>query len=160
MNEAGAVISATVVGELYGVGEYEEGMREARELVINKQYDGKFYIAEVFIPGYESIFDGTINKKSEELAATSPDYAYAYLDIGLAYRENHDWDRAIENFSKAIEIDPDNVYAYYNRGGNYYEKGDYDNAIADLTRALKLAPSNKIMKELLQRAQAKELPTS
>jgi tetratricopeptide (TPR) repeat protein len=153
MNEVGAVISATVANDLYGVGKHEEGMREARELVINKQYNGKFYIAEVFIPGYESIFDGTINKDPEKAAATNSDYAYAYLDIGFAYRENHDYDGAIENFSRALEIDADNIYAYYNRGGSYYMKGDFDKAVADLTQANRIAPSDTRVKELLQRAQ-------
>jgi tetratricopeptide (TPR) repeat protein len=157
MNEVGAVISATVVRNLYGVGKHEEGMREARELVINKQYNGKFYIAVAYIPGYESIFDGTINKNHEEKIEANPDYACAYFDIGLAYQENHDLDRAIENFSRAIKIAPNNVYAYINRGGNYFEKGDFVKAFDDLTQAQKLAPSSKIIKELLFRVQGKKI---
>jgi tetratricopeptide (TPR) repeat protein len=47
-------------------------------------------------------------------------------------------DKAIANYSKAIEIYPEHANAYYNRGFSWYDKGEYDNAIADLRRALEL----------------------
>ncbi|GHV03401.1 hypothetical protein FACS189485_06490 [Spirochaetia bacterium] len=152
MRNLGAVISATVVQDLYGTGA-EEGMREFRELIINRKEGEKFYIATTYIPGYESIFDGTINKKSQATAPVNGDDVYAYCDIGLAYYENHDYDMAIKNFSEAIEIAPQFCPAYYNRGGNYYLKGDYDKAIADLTHVLRIDPTITVAKELLQRVQ-------
>ena len=36
------------------------------------------------------------------------------------------YDNAITDFDKAIELKPD--YAYHNRGTAYYKKGEYDNA--------------------------------
>jgi tetratricopeptide (TPR) repeat protein len=152
MNDLGAVISATVVNNLYGTGDESE-MREFRELIINRKVGQKFHIAATYIPGYESIFDGTINKKSRETAPVHGDYAYAYCDIGLAYRENHDYGMAIKNFSQAIEIDPNYAIAYYHRGGNYCMKGEFDNAIEDLTQALRIDPTFTAAKELLQRVQ-------
>lgn len=159
MKELGAIISTTVVNDLYGIGR-EEGMREVRELVINKKVGKKFHIAKTYIPGYESIFDGTINKEAQCIVGIDPnyvsDYAFAYLDIGLAYKENHDYNRAIENCSQSIKIDPNYLPAYYNRGGNYFMNDDFDNAINDLTQCLKIDPLNETVEELLQRINNKK----
>jgi tetratricopeptide (TPR) repeat protein len=48
-------------------------------------------------------------------------------------------DKAIADYTNAIEIYPEYANAYYNRGIAWYDKGEYDNAIADYTRALALA---------------------
>ena len=49
-----------------------------------------------------------------------------------------DNDKAIANYTKAIEIYPEFANAYYNRGMAWYDKGDYDKAIADYTKALEI----------------------
>jgi len=51
---------------------------------------------------------------------------------GVAYSENGDYDKAIEDFNTAIKIKPDCCEALHNRGRAYYKKGDYDRAIEDL----------------------------
>jgi tetratricopeptide (TPR) repeat protein len=150
MKKLGAIVSATMLQNLYGTGE-EEGMREIRELIINKRVGKKFHVAKAFIPGYESIFDGTINKRVGDVVEMNSDYACAYCDIGSAYYENHDYNKAIENYSLAIRIDPNYAVAYYCRAGNYFMNGEFDNAIEDLTHYLKTDPSNEVANELLQR---------
>lgn len=150
MKELGAVVSATVTENLYGMGN-EEGMREVRELIINRKVGKKFHIAQTNMPGYESLFDGTINKKINSVVEMNHDYALAYCDIASAYYENHDYDMAIENYSRAIEIDPESYETYYHRGGNYFMKGNFDSAFDDITQYLKMYPSNKTAKDLLQR---------
>jgi tetratricopeptide (TPR) repeat protein len=139
MEEAGAVISATVSQDLYGMGR-EKGMRELRELIINKKIGDDFFIAKAFIPGYESIFDGTINKPSSKIIEMSPDYASAFLDIAEACEVNFDYDQAIENYSQAIKIDPNYAVAYFKRGGINFKKGDNDSAVNDLSRFINLQP--------------------
>ncbi|GHV27535.1 hypothetical protein AGMMS4952_09360 [Spirochaetia bacterium] len=152
MNDLGAVISAIVVSEHYGTAD-ESKMREFRGLIINRKVGQQFHIAKTYIPGYESIFDGTINKKSQETASVNGDDAYAYCDIGIAYRENQDYCMAIKNFSQAIEIDPNYAIAYYLRGVTYCLKDDYDHAITDLKYAIRIDPTITAAKELLQGVQ-------
>jgi tetratricopeptide (TPR) repeat protein len=53
-----------------------------------------------------------------------------------------DYDRAIADFNKAIELDPKDAIAYGGRGFAYSSKADYDRAIADLTKAIELDPKN------------------
>ena len=67
-----------------------------------------------------------------------PDYAEAYYNRGLAYRDRGDFDRAIEDFNEAIELNHDYVDAYYNRGLAYRSVGMADRSIADLTKAIEL----------------------
>ena len=64
-----------------------------------------------------------------------PDDAEAYLNSGNAYYEKGDYDRALADFNKAIELQPDLADAYNNRGLAYHIKRDYDRAIADLDKA-------------------------
>jgi tetratricopeptide (TPR) repeat protein len=60
-----------------------------------------------------------------------------------------EYDKAIENCEKAIQIDPNTALAYVNRGGAYLLKGDSDRAIADLEVAVKLEPDNEDFRERL-----------
>jgi tetratricopeptide (TPR) repeat protein len=51
-----------------------------------------------------------------------------------------DYNRAIADYSKAIELDPKSAYVYNKRGSVYSSKKDYDYAIADYVRAIELEP--------------------
>jgi len=56
-----------------------------------------------------------------------------------ADRAEHEW--AVDDFSRAIELDPDYVTAYFNRGVLYWrELRNAYRAIRDMTRVLDLAP--------------------
>ena len=74
----------------------------------------------------------------------------AYNDCGCTHTANGDYDRAITDFTKAIQLDPDFAEAYNNRGDAYIGKGDYDRAIAELNRAIKLKPT--LVKAYINRA--------
>ena len=57
---------------------------------------------------------------------------------------DHDYDGAIADCTKAIEIDPQYAAAYANRAMSEHEKHDYDAAIADDTRAIELNPQDSV----------------
>jgi len=63
-----------------------------------------------------------------------------YYNSGNAYYKRGDYDRAIEDYSKAIELDPKYAAAYNARGLAYVNKGDYDRAIEDYNKAVELEP--------------------
>lgn len=48
--------------------------------------------------------------------------------------------RAIEDFTKATQLQPKNATAYNNRGLCYYYKGDFEQALADYKTACRLEP--------------------
>ena len=64
--------------------------------------------------------------------------ALAYVGRGRAYHAEHQHQRAIEEFDKAIQLDPDNAGAYYNRGVAYAFLGQDAKADADKAKACSL----------------------
>ena len=61
--------------------------------------------------------------------------ALAYYNRGNAYHSKGQYDQAISDFNKALEINPRDVTAYNNRGSAYLEKGLYDKAWEDVHKA-------------------------
>jgi len=49
-------------------------------------------------------------------------------------------DKAIADYSKAIELNPRYAIAYHNRGFVYRKIGEYDRAILDFTKAIEIDP--------------------
>ena len=66
--------------------------------------------------------------------------AWAYANRGNAYLEKNEYDRAIVDFSEAIERDPQSTRGHNGRGIAYQRKGDYDHSIEDFDRALAIDP--------------------
>ena len=66
--------------------------------------------------------------------------AEVYNNRGFDYCEIGQYDQAILDFSKAIEINPRLAHAYNNRGAAYLYKAQYDQAILDLSKAIEINP--------------------
>ena len=64
------------------------------------------------------------------------DTALDHVDKGDAYAENQQWDEAIEEYGKAIELDADLITAYFNRATAYSMEEQYDSAVADLNKVI------------------------
>ena len=63
-----------------------------------------------------------------------------YNNRGAAYGEKSQYDQAISDFNKAIEMNPRYNKAYNNRGIVYRLKGEYDQAIWDFNKAIAINP--------------------
>ena len=64
----------------------------------------------------------------------------AYSNRGTAYVRKGQYDEALADFSRALEINPKVPQTYYNRGVAYQLQGRYDEAVADFNSALKINP--------------------
>jgi len=64
-----------------------------------------------------------------------------YIWRGVAYRKISQYDKAIADFTSAIEMEPQNAWSYYNRGSTYFNKADYPRAAADFDKAAELDPT-------------------
>ena len=64
-----------------------------------------------------------------------------YLKRGEDFSGVHEYDRAIADYTTAIQLKPDYAEAYNDRGFAYYLKGDAERAIADYTQAIALRPN-------------------
>ena len=70
------------------------------------------------------------------------DSASVLAIVGKALRESGDYDGAIADFSRAIELDPEYPLHYQDRGIALYLNGDYDEAITDYDTAISILPDN------------------
>ena len=62
---------------------------------------------------------------------------------GNAWLVKGDFDRAWDDFNRALEADPKNAYAYVSRGYAAAWRYDFDDAIADYDRAISIDPTYK-----------------
>ena len=99
--------------------------------------------AKVFIR--KENFEELKAKQAAERAAENAKYEAfrpVYDAANSAYN-NKDYDRAITEYTKAINLYPDYADVFNDRGDAYFMKKDYDNAIADYTKSIELAPKER-----------------
>jgi tetratricopeptide (TPR) repeat protein len=66
--------------------------------------------------------------------------AEVFNNRGFTHCEIGQYEEAISEFNKAIEINPRLAQAYNNRGVAYLYKAQYDQAISDLSKAIEIDP--------------------
>ena len=71
----------------------------------------------------------------------NPAYTLAYINRGIAYFFQKDYNKAIADYTQAIRLNPNHAQAYYNRGIAYRNNNDYDRAIVDYSQAIRLDPN-------------------
>ena len=71
-------------------------------------------------------------------AQQEPLSAKEYCNRGVSYFEKGQYDKAISDYNKALEIDPGFAKAILARGVAYYYKGEYDKASADVHKVQSL----------------------
>jgi TonB family protein len=70
---------------------------------------------------------------------TPPDFAF-YQKRAVSYIVKGEYDLAVADYSKVIELKPDDASTYLNRGLAFYNKKSYDLAIADYNKVIELNP--------------------
>jgi tetratricopeptide (TPR) repeat protein len=86
--------------------------------------------------------DNEINELGKKIKSDSQN-PENYLNRGIAYGKKGEYELAIKDYTKVIELKRDYAEAYYNRGVAYVNKGEYELAIKDYTKAIELKPNNK-----------------
>ena len=64
----------------------------------------------------------------------------AYYNRGISKYNAKDYEGAMSDYTKAIEINPKYADAYYNRGISKYDLENYQGAISDYTKAIEINP--------------------
>ena len=77
-----------------------------------------------------------VNKALEEEKTS-----IAYLYRAISKHNLEDYYGAIEDYSRAIEINPNSEMTYYNRAKSKYDLRDYKGAFEDFTRAIEIKPN-------------------
>lgn len=79
-----------------------------------------------------------------ELDSDSNLVTQSYIHRGLAYQRKGEFNRAIDDFTKLIEIGPNHIRAdaYDYRGRVHHQKGELSRAIEDFSEAIELNPDH------------------
>lgn len=67
--------------------------------------------------------------------------AVIYFDRGVTWYAIREYDHAIEDYDRALELNPQFAQAVFNRGNALDEKGQFVRAIQDYDQAIKLNPN-------------------
>ena len=129
---------------------FESDARSAQDQVTEKmrrlKLDGKSAFLLHDNGGLKSLLDGD-NKAAIEsftrAVKARPDYMEGYEHLALAKVRSEDYEGAVQDYTKAIELAPE--MAYFNtaeRGGAYLGLGRYDLALKDFDKALEKKPND------------------
>lgn len=72
----------------------------------------------------------------------TPKTAGDFFELGNSYYETRQWERAIEAYKKAIELDPEYQGAFANLGVTYYQQQEFNLAALQYEKALELNPED------------------
>ena len=94
-----------------------------------------------------------ISIKNKDYASAVSDYSALievenkptnYYNRALSYMRLENWDEAMTDLTKVIELDASNAEAYYNRSNVYLQLKDNDSACADMRKAGELGYKDAI----------------
>lgn len=127
----------------FNKGMYEEAILECNKLIQKSPADARAYSlrghAYTRVRKYDNAivdFDAAIGLKQPEALPG------VYFGKGYVFFIKNENDKALINFSYAIEAHPDFEVAYLYRGKTYSRLGDFDKAMSDLDKVLSLNSKN------------------
>lgn len=85
----------------------------------------------------------SIDRDKAESQITPIQQAQAYLQEGKNRAKQKDYQKAIDCYTKALELHPKLTEAYHQRGIVRHELGEYTEAVEDFDRLLELDPQNR-----------------
>ncbi|GLB53089.1 hypothetical protein NBRC110019_21290 [Neptunitalea chrysea] len=77
---------------------------------------------------------------NKSIQGESDDDKSAYNNLGNIYKDQKEYEKAIQNYKKAIQIDPNFAYPYNGLGTVYCNQKKYEKAIQYYEKAIKINP--------------------
>ena len=71
----------------------------------------------------------------DQVIRLQPDFSFAYYNKANILCTQRNWQAAIDNYTRAIEVDNDFAEAFFNRGLTYIYIDEVEQGLADLSRA-------------------------
>lgn len=75
----------------------------------------------------------------------SQSFSRSYQAVGITYQDEKNYDKAMEAFSKAIELDSKNAHAYASRGYLHRDIEKYEDGLRDLNEALSIGFADDLL---------------
>lgn len=132
------------------VGDYNSALNLYTNLPKNSYYSR--VVAQNVIDIYKELGEKklAINYILDQIN-DDPNNAKLFVELGLIYHKDKEYNLAISNYTKALEISEKNDYkigkwlAYFFRGISYDKQGDWNLAEADMLAAKKINPEDPIL---------------
>lgn len=79
---------------------------------------------------------------AQELVAREPRNVLAWIQLGNDLFDTNQYQKAIDAYQRALELQPDNADVLTDQGVMYRAVAKYDNAVANFEKAQKVAPTH------------------
>lgn len=78
----------------------------------------------------------------QDVVAQYPTNKRAYVSLGALYHNRHEFNKALQAYKKALELDPRCTLVYNDLGNLYHVSGEYDKAFQAYEKALQINPND------------------
>ncbi len=118
------------------------------ETAIKKNSDyPQFYLTNGIVKIHKKKFKNAIEdlNRALDLAQGENDKIFenkVYVNRGAAQQKLFEYDAALSDYSKAIELNDNNPNIFMYRGFLYYQKGNYEDALNDFNTVIEIDPEN------------------
>ncbi len=102
---------------------------------------GNGYLAENRYDLALADFNKAVALKPELSGPLQQNFEIIYIERGGLRGKDGNYGAAIDDYTRALQLNPLNTRALNDRGDAYYMTGDFDRAIADFTKAIESDPS-------------------
>jgi len=86
-----------------------------------------------------------------DVIAKAPNNARAYNNLGVVFKKQGEFDKAIKQFEKSLKANRRYTDSYFNLGDVQYRLGNYENAVAYLKIALAGKPDQQLQLDILNK---------
>jgi len=137
---AGSLAWAYVgLGNAYeGKGMYDKSISEFSNAILIVPELSRGYRGLGIVYSKKKQYDLSIDYLTQAISKNNWIDAWDYYYRAYAYKETGQFDKSVEDYNNALEIDPDFILAYLDRGGIFLLIGKNDKAIADFSKALSI----------------------
>jgi tetratricopeptide (TPR) repeat protein len=105
-----------------------------------KRKEDRLTTAEDLLQELIQIYQDYFGQQPRAVSSDEEFTAIDYSNRGVTYDNLQLYEKAIEDYESAIQLDPTNPHAYANRGNAYYHLQQYDQALADQNLVIQLDP--------------------
>jgi tetratricopeptide (TPR) repeat protein len=134
---------AIKLDEMMVLGNYDDALEAANELVAQIPLDPHFYVYRGMVYVQKEQMDEAMTD-FERAIELDPGYVRAYYQRGIASYQINKIDDAIGDFKTAIKLEGNYAPAYMQRGYCFYARGGLPAALSDFKQYSKLMPDDPI----------------
>ncbi|MGA1867944.1 MAG: tetratricopeptide repeat protein [bacterium] len=99
----------------------------------------------------KELVESAIKEWNIALVGKNIDVVTHLINLGMAYSQMGEYDKAIRAWKKAKEMNPEDPNPYYYLGSVYYHQGLYELAYGEIRESIRLQPGNQQAYSLLEK---------